>query len=59
MVDERGRQNAQHDGHGLLEAGGQDEGQQLGLVADFGQRDDAGGDEEGFHDGFQAGVADD
>ena len=50
MVEQRGDQNTQHDGHGAPEARGEDEGEQLGLVADFSQRDEAGGDEEGFHE---------
>jgi hypothetical protein len=34
-----------------LKARRQDEGQQLGLVADFGQCDDAGTDQQGFDHG--------
>ncbi len=46
------------DGQRLLEARGQDEGEQLGLVADFGEGDDAGRDEKGFHMISRAGLAD-
>ena len=48
MVCERGDEDAEHDGKGLAEARGQQQREQLGLVADLGQRDDAGGDEQGF-----------
>ena len=40
---------------GLAEARGEHEGEQLRLVAHFGERDDAGGDEEGFHEETPAG----
>jgi len=50
VVDQRGQQDAEDDGQRLLEACGEDEGEQLRLVADFGQRDDACGDQESFHE---------
>jgi hypothetical protein len=40
MVEHRGARMPSDDGQRLLEARRQDEGQQLGLVADFGQCDD-------------------
>mmetsp|Transcript_44694 Transcript_44694/g.105195 ORF Transcript_44694/g.105195 Transcript_44694/m.105195 type:complete len:210 (-) Transcript_44694:571-1200(-) len=49
MVDEGCGQDAQDDGDGPLETGGQHEGQQLGLVADLGQGHHAGGHQECFH----------
>ncbi len=45
VVDDRGDKNAEDDRHRLLEARGEDEGEQLGLVADFSEGDDAGGHE--------------
>ena len=56
MIGDRRNQNADDDGNRFAELGGEDEGKQLCLVADFGESDDAGGDEEGFHDGSLAGV---
>ncbi|MNN51577.1 hypothetical protein D3C81_1662220 [compost metagenome] len=49
VVDERGDQDAKDDGKGLAIARGQHQRQQLRLVAHFSERDDACGDEEGFH----------
>jgi hypothetical protein len=46
MIGEGGHQNAQDDGNGLAEFGGQNEGQQLRLVADFGEGDNASGYQE-------------
>src|SRR5690606_10027847 len=48
VVGDRCDQDAQHDRPGLAELCGEDEGQQLRLVADFCQRDDASGNEKGF-----------
>ncbi len=48
VIRERGDEDAEHDGDGLAEARGQQQRQQLGLVTDLGQRDHAGGDEQGF-----------
>ena len=42
MIDDRRREDARDDRQRLLEARGQDKGEKLGLVADFGERDDAG-----------------
>jgi len=50
MVEQGGGQNAPHNGPRALEARGQHEGQQLGLVAHLGEGDDAGGQEEGFQE---------
>ena len=52
MVHQGGDEDPHHDGQRFLETRRQQEGEQLGLVADFGQGDDAGGDEEGFHSGW-------
>ena len=41
--------DAQTDRQGFLETGGENQGQQLGLVAHFGEGDQSGRDEEGFH----------
>jgi hypothetical protein len=38
-----------HDWRWLAELGGEDEGEQLGFVTDFCQRNDTGGDEESIH----------
>ncbi|MPN20554.1 hypothetical protein SDC9_167933 [bioreactor metagenome] len=50
-VEHGGDEDAGDDRPGALEAGGRDEGEQLGFVADFSEGDDAGGDEKGFHEG--------
>jgi hypothetical protein len=42
VIEQRRGQDAGNDGHRAAEAGGQQEGQQLGLVAHFGQRHNAG-----------------
>jgi hypothetical protein len=47
--DGRG-EDSEHDRQRAAKARRQQEGQQLGLVADFGKRDDAGGNEEGVHE---------
>jgi hypothetical protein len=44
-------EDAQHDRAGALELGGEDERQQLRLVAHFGECDESGGDEQGFQGG--------
>ena len=49
VVEQSGHQNARHDGQRLFEAGGQNEGQQLGLVANFSEGDHTGRDEQRFH----------
>jgi hypothetical protein len=41
MVDYGGAQNPRNDGQGLFEAGRQQERQQLGFVADFGEGNNA------------------
>src|SRR5690606_32121296 len=46
-----GDQDAGDDRPRPAELGGEEEGEQLRLVADFGERDDGGGDEEGVHGG--------
>jgi len=43
MIDQRGHQDASDDRPGLAKARCENEREQLGLVADLGQRDDAGG----------------
>ena len=48
MIGERGDEDAEHDGHGLAEARGQQQREQLGLVADLGERDHACRNEQGF-----------
>ena len=50
VVDQGGDQDAGNDREGLAETRGQNDGQQLRLVAHLAERDDAGGDEEGFHE---------
>jgi hypothetical protein len=49
VVGERGDEDAEDDGHRPPELRGEQEREELGFVADFGEGDDAGGDEEGFH----------
>ena len=49
VVEHCGSQNAKQDGNGFAEARGQNEGQQLRLVANLGQRDDARGNQKRFH----------
>ena len=49
VVEECSDEDAQHDRHRPAEPGRQDECQELGLVADFRERDDACRNEEGFH----------
>jgi hypothetical protein len=49
MVDQRGDEDAERDRPGLAEARGQQQGQQLGLVADFTEGDGSGGNQEGLH----------
>jgi ammonia channel protein AmtB len=49
VVGQRGHQDAQHDGPGFAKARRQHQRQQLGLVAHFGERDDAGRDQKSFH----------
>jgi cyclomaltodextrinase len=49
VVGQRGHQDAQRRWAGLAEARGQQQRQQLRLVAHFTQGDDAGRDEKGFH----------
>jgi hypothetical protein len=53
MVHQRGDEDAEDDREGLAEFCGEDERQQLRLVADFGEGDDAGGDQEGFQWGLR------
>jgi hypothetical protein len=48
VVHQGCHQDAEDDGQGLAEFRGQDEGEQLGLVADFREGDDTRRDEEGF-----------
>lgn len=49
VVDDGRGEDAEDDWGGPLEAGGQHEGQELGLVADLGQGHHAGGHQECFH----------
>ncbi|OMP13328.1 hypothetical protein COLO4_01880 [Corchorus olitorius] len=49
VVDEGGDEDAENDRYRLAKTRGQQDRQQLRLVADFCERDDAGGDEKGFH----------
>jgi hypothetical protein len=51
VVEQGGGQDAGDDGPGLAKARRQQQGQQLGLVADLGQCDDAGTDQQGFDHG--------
>ena len=50
VVGQGGDKDAGDDGPGLAETRSEDEGEQLRLVAHFGEGDDAGGDEESFHE---------
>src|SRR3569833_2227412 len=47
MIHERGGQYAETNGQRPAEFGREEKGEELGFVADFGEGDDAGGDEEG------------
>ena len=49
VVGDGGHENAEHDRQRAAKARGEQKGEQLGLVADFGEGDDAGGNEEGVH----------
>jgi len=51
VVGERRHQDTEDDRQRPAIARGQHEGEQLRLVADFGDGDDAGRDEKGFHRG--------
>jgi hypothetical protein len=51
MVRERGDEDAENDRKRLAKARRENEGQELGLVADFREGDDAGRDEKRFQDG--------
>jgi len=55
VIGEGRDQNAQDYGQPLTKLRGEDESEQLRLVADLGEGDDAGGDEEGFHGDSRAG----
>jgi hypothetical protein len=46
MIGERREQNAEHDRSGLRKPRCEHEREQLRLVADLGERDDAGGNED-------------
>ena len=59
MVHDGRSQDAEDDRHRFLEARCEDEGEELGLVADFSKGDDAGRDEEGFHALFPGRSTDD
>ncbi|MNL61081.1 hypothetical protein D3C87_1849570 [compost metagenome] len=48
MVGQSGDHDAEDNWPGLAKARGQQQGEQLGLVADFGQGNDQGRDEQGF-----------
>src|SRR5512135_2987103 len=50
MVGQRRHQDPEDDRNGLAELGGQDEREQLGLVADLREGDDTGRNQEGFHE---------
>jgi hypothetical protein len=49
MVGQRREKNAENDGHRCAETGGQQDGEQLRLVANLGERNDGGGCIQGFH----------
>ena len=49
VVEEGGDENAENDRARLAQPGGEGERQQLGLVADLGQRDQRGRRQEGIH----------
>ena len=51
VVHQRRDEDARDDRCAPLEARGEEEREKLCLVTDFGQGDDAGGDEEGFQSG--------
>jgi hypothetical protein len=51
MVEQGGHQDACHDGNGLAETRGEQQREQLRLVADLGDGDGEGGDQEGLHRG--------
>ena len=55
MIHDGGAQDAGDDGPRLLEASGQDEGEELGFVANLGESDDTSRDEECFHKRSTAG----
>jgi hypothetical protein len=55
VIGECRDEDAQDDGRRLPKFRGEDEGEELGVVADFGEGDDAGRDEEGFHGSSRAG----
>jgi hypothetical protein len=50
MVGDGGQQDAKDDGGRFFEPGCQQEGEQLRLVADFGERDDAGRYQDGLEE---------
>jgi hypothetical protein len=49
VIGSRSEQDAEQDWHGPMKAGGGYHGENLRLVADLGEADDHGRDEEGFH----------
>ena len=53
VVSQGRDQDAEDDRPRALVAGGEEERQELSLVADFGEGDDTGGDQEGFHGDIQ------
>jgi len=55
MIGERRDQDAENDGGWPVKLRGEDEGEQLRLIADLGEGDDTGGDEERSHGNSQAG----
>jgi hypothetical protein len=55
VIDQCRCQHAQHDRKRLAVARGQDQRKQLCLVSDFGQRDNAGGYDEGLQHGMPGG----
>ena len=50
MIDQRRRQNGHDDRERLFETRRQQKSQQLGFIADLGQRDDAHREYQCFHD---------
>src|SRR5690606_31847454 len=59
VVGQGGEHYAPDDRPGAAEAGGQEQGEQLRLVADFGEGDDSGGNQQGFeHQAFLRGGFD-
>ena len=54
VIHDGRRQDAQDDWDGLLESCGENEGEELSLVANFSKGDNSDRDEERFHESSQA-----